>query len=135
MTECYRLIRKNVRMGPILHGDLAEKHDINSWIKIMFTDINRYQQPNWGPLGFQYPFVFDRNCQNKLVKEVLYFERYREELARVFSIIGRPDLIAKIDKTNHSISKNEPLTEESKNYIYEYFKKDFELFNYTKDNY
>lgn len=40
-------------MGPQKHRILAENNDINNWIKIMFSNINEYNKPNWGPLSFQ----------------------------------------------------------------------------------
>ena len=35
-SECYRLLKRHKKMRPDSHRILAEKHNINDWIRIMF---------------------------------------------------------------------------------------------------
>ena len=68
--------------------------------------------------------------KTQLVTDVYRFENYEEELKKVLIKIEREDLIKHIKVTNNSKQVNEPLNKESLDLIYNYFKKDFELFDY-----
>jgi len=117
-------------MGPDKHRILAENNNINDWIKKMFLDINKYKDPDWGPLSLQYKYVYDLDCKTQLVTDVYRFENYEKELKKVLKEIEREDVIKYIKITNNSKKVNEILNKESLNLIYNYFKKDFELFDY-----
>lgn len=132
---CYKLLRNNQKMGPHKHRILAENNDINSWIKIMFSNLDEYKNPYWGPLSHQYNYVFDLDCKTQLVSEYFFFENYEEELKKILNKINKSYLSEFIKKTNHSIKKSGKLNKESLDLIYNYFKKDFELFNYKIDDY
>ena len=73
-------------MGPDEHRILAENNDINNWIKIMFSNINKYNKPHWGPLSFQYNYVFDLDCRTQLVSDVFRFEQYEEEVKKLLHL-------------------------------------------------
>ena len=128
-SECYNLLKNNIKLGPTKHRLLAEKHNINDWIKIMIENENIYAQSKSGPLSFQYNYVFDDDG-TKLVTDVFKFENYEENLKHVLTKLDKKHLINKIKKTNMSIKKNDIINEESKKLIYEYFKKDFDSFDY-----
>jgi hypothetical protein len=84
-----------------------------------------------GPLSLQYKYVYDLDCKTQLVSDVYRFENYEEELKKVLKKIEREDVIKDIKITNNSKScLNEILNKESLDLIYNYFKKDFELFDY-----
>lgn len=68
--------------------------------------------------------------KTQLVTDVYRFEDYEEELKKALIKIEREDLIKHIKVTNNSKQVNEPLNKESLDLIYNYFKKDFELFDY-----
>jgi len=68
--------------------------------------------------------------KTQLVTDVYRFENYEEELKKVLVKIEREDLIKDIKVTNNSKQVNEILNKESLDLIYNYFKQDFELFNY-----
>lgn len=129
-SESYKCLKKNCKMGPDKHRILAENNDINDWIKIMLLNIAEYKDPDWGPLSLQCNYVYDLDCKTQLVTDVYRFENYEEELKKALIKIEREDLIKHIRVTNNSKQVNEPLNKESLDLIYNYFKKDFELFDY-----
>lgn len=129
-SESYKSLKNNCKMGPDKHRILAENNNINDWIKKMFLDINKYKDPDWGPLSLQYKYVYDLDCKTQLVTDVYRFENYEKELKKVLKEIEREDVIKDIKITNNSKKVNEILNKESLNLIYNYFKKDFELFDY-----
>lgn len=132
-SSCYMLLKKgvNLKNSPSFQK-VALKNNINDWIKIIMNDIDKYyiNEPHTSPLSLQYLYVYDKDSRTQLVSDVFRFENYEEELIRLLKKIKKENLIKKIDKTNHSIKKNNKLNEESLKLIYNYFKKDFELFNY-----
>lgn len=138
-TQCYNMLKNGNKMGPHLHRILAEKNDINTWIKIMLTGPEKYQEPCWGPLGQQHLYTHEIYKNNgieipvQLVTDIYFFENYQEELKKLLKKINREDIIPKIDVTNKSLRKNVELNEESKKLIYEYFKMDFKLFGFTEN--
>jgi hypothetical protein len=134
-SKCYKILKKKKKMNPTKHRILAQNNDINNWIKIMFLNINEYNKPDWGPLSFQYKFVFDLDCKTQLVSDVFRFEQYEEEVKKLLKKLKKDYLIKNIQKTNHSKNKSEKLNSESLKLIYNYFKKDFDLFNYKIDDY
>jgi hypothetical protein len=95
-------------------------------------NIDEYKDPDWGPLSLQCNYVYDLDYKTQLVTDVYRFENYEEELKKVLIKIEREDLIKYIKVTNNSKNYflNEPLNKESLDLIYNYFKKDFELFDY-----
>jgi len=125
-SESYKCLKNNYKMGPDKHRILAE----NNLIKKMFFDINKYKDPDWGPLSLQCNYVYDLDYKTQLVTDVYRFENYEEELKKVLVKIEREDLIKHIKVTNNSKQVNDKLNKESLDLIYNYFKKDFELFNY-----
>jgi hypothetical protein len=129
-SECYKCLKNNYKMGPDKHRILAENNNINDWIKILFLNIDEYKDPDWGPLSLQCNYVYDLDCKTQLVTDVYRFENYKEELKKVLVKIEREDLIKDIKVTNSSKQVNEILNKESLELIFNYFKKDFELFNY-----
>jgi len=129
-SDSYKSLKNNCKMGPDKHRILAENNNINDWIKKMFLDINKYKDPDWGPLSLQYKYVYDLDCKTQLVTDVYRFENYEKELKKVLKEIERDDVIKDIKITNNSKKVNEILNKESLNLIYNYFKKDFELFDY-----
>tara|TARA_B100001996_G_C18636929_1_gene584042 strand:- start:917 stop:1138 length:222 start_codon:yes stop_codon:yes gene_type:complete len=70
------------------------------------------------------------DCKTQLVTDVYRFENYEEELKKVLVKIEREDLIKDIKVINSSKQVNEILNKESLDVIYNYFNKDFELFDY-----
>tara|TARA_Y100000816_G_scaffold240990_1_gene187720 strand:- start:237 stop:875 length:639 start_codon:yes stop_codon:yes gene_type:complete len=134
-SQCYKALKKNGKMGPEKHRILAENNDINNWIKIMFSNINEYNKPDHGPLSLQYLFVYDLDCKTQLVTEFFKFENYHEELIKLLKKLKKDYLIKDIQETNKSIKKSDELTQESLDLIYNYFKKDFDLFNYNINEY
>tara|TARA_B100001250_G_scaffold411534_1_gene440431 strand:+ start:62 stop:718 length:657 start_codon:yes stop_codon:yes gene_type:complete len=134
-SESHNHLLLRRRMGPPQHRTLAENNDINNWIKIMFSNINKYNEPYWGPLSLQYKYVFDLDCKTQLVSDVFRFEQYEEELKKLLKKLKKDDLIKNIKQTNHSKNQSQKLNSESLNLIYNYFKKDFDLFNYKIDDY
>lgn len=126
---CYNLLKGEIKMLPKTERELAEKYDINKWIKILLKKPELFNA-NYGPLSLQYSYIYSKTGE-KLVTDVYKFENYTENLKIILKKIGKEELISNIEKTNHSIKKNCELTEESKKLIYDYFKKDFELFNYN----
>jgi len=134
-STCYDKLKKSHKMGPRVHRQIAEKNNINDWIKIMLNDVDTYNKPQWGPLSHQYLYVYDTDGKTKLVSEFFKFENYQEELIKIFKKLKKEELIKSIDKTNHSKKINDKLTSESIELIYNYFEKDFELFNYKKYEY
>ena len=133
-SECYRFLKMKVKLGPEKHRILAENNDINNWIKIMFSNINEYNEPG-GPLSFQYKYVFDLDCKTQLVTDIFRFEQYEEELSKLLKKLKKDNLIKDIKQTNHSKKNSEKINSESLKLIYNYFKKDFDLFNYKIDDY
>ena len=101
----------------------------------MFSNINEYNKPDWGPLSLQYKYVFDLDCKTQLVSDVFRFEQYEEELKNLLKKLKKDNLIKNIKQTNHSKKISEKLNSESLKLIYNYFKKDFDLFNYKIDDY
>jgi hypothetical protein len=134
-SPCYKILKNNGKMGPQKHRILAENNDINNWIKIMFSNINEYNKPDWGPLSFQYKYVFDLDCKTQLVSDVFRFEEYEEEVKKLLKKLKKDNLIKNIKQTNHSKKLSQKLNSESLKLIYNYFKKDFDLFNYKIDDY
>lgn len=134
-SECYKALKNNEKIGPEIHRKLAENNNINDYIKIIFSDINKYNIQNVSPLTHQYKYVFDEELTRQLVTEVFRFEDYENQLIILLKKIKKDNLIKKINKTNFSIKKSQKLTSESLNLIYNYFKKDFELFNYKISDY
>tara|TARA_X000000950_G_scaffold288374_1_gene404790 strand:- start:686 stop:1318 length:633 start_codon:yes stop_codon:yes gene_type:complete len=128
-SECYRKLKLKQKMTPIKERELAERYNINGWIKILLKKSELFNKKA-GPLSLQYTYIYSKTGE-KLVSDVYKFENYTENLKTILGKIGKEELISNIEKTNHSIKKNCELTEESKKLIYEYFKKDFELFNYN----
>lgn len=129
-SESYKCLKNNYKMGPDKHRILAENNNINDWIIKMFLNIAEYKDPNWGPLSLQCNYVYDLDYKTQLVTDVYRFENYEEELKKVLVKIEREDLIKHIKVTNNSKQVNEILNKESLDLIFNYFKKDFELFNY-----
>lgn len=129
-SESYKCLKNNYKMGPDKHRILAENNNINDWIKILLLNIDEYKDPDWGPLSLQCNYVYDLDYKTQLVTDVYRFENYEEELKKVLVKIEREDLIKHIKVTNNSKQVNEILNKESLDLIYNYFKKDFELFNY-----
>jgi hypothetical protein len=129
-SESYKCLKNNYKMGPDKHRILAENNNINDWIKILFLNIDEYKDPDWGPLSLQCNYVYDLDYKTQLVTDVYRFENYEEELKKVLVKIEREDLIKDIKVTNNSKQVNEILNKESLDLIFNYFKKDFELFNY-----
>jgi len=129
-SESYKCLKNNYKMGPDKHRILAENNNINDWIKILLLNIDEYKDPDWGPLSLQCNYVYDLDYKTQLVTDVYRFENYEEELKKVLVKIEREDLIKDIKVTNNSKQVNEILNKESLDLIYNYFKKDFELFNY-----
>ena len=129
-SKSYKCLKNNCKMGPDKHRILAENNNINDWIKILLLNIDEYKDPDWGPLSLQCNYVYDLDCKTQLVTDVYRFENYEEELKKVLVKIEREDLIKHIKVTNNSKQVNEPLNKESLDLIYNYFKKDFELFDY-----
>ena len=129
-SESYKCLKNNYKMGPDKHRILAENNNINDWIKILLLNIDEYTDPDWGPLSLQCNYVYDLDYKTQLVTDVYRFENYEEELKKVLVKIEREDLIKDIKVTNNSKQVNEILNKESLDLIYNYFKKDFELFNY-----
>jgi hypothetical protein len=134
-SKCYNLLKRKYKMGPSKHRELAENNNINNWIKIMFSNINEYNKPAWGPLSFQYKYVFDLDCKTQLVSDFFRFEQYEKELKILLKKLKKDHLIKDIAQTNHSKKISEKLNSESLELIYNYFKKDFDLFNYKIDDY
>lgn len=145
-SQCYNLLTKgNIKMGPEKHRILAENNDINNWIKIMLTNVDEYVLEDkkhnqddvveYGPLSLQHKYVFDVDCKTQLVTDVFRFENYEEELKRLLKKLDKEHLIPEIHKTNHSKKKSEKLNDESLQLIYNYFQKDFELFDYKLEDY
>jgi hypothetical protein len=128
-SESYKCLKNNCKMGPDKHRILAENNNINDWIKIMLLNIAEYKDPDWGPLSLQCNYVYDLDYKTQLVTDVYRFEDYKE-LKKALIKIEREDLIKHIKVTNNSKQVNEPLNKESLDLIYNYFKKDFELFDY-----
>lgn len=130
-SESYKCLKNNYKMGPDKHRILAENNNINDWIKkMLLLNIDEYKDPDWGPLSLQCNYVYDLDYKTQLVTDVYRFENYEEELKKVLVKIEREDLIKDIKVTNNSKQVNEILNKESLDLIYNYFKKDFELFNY-----
>ena len=129
-SKSYKCLKNNCKMGPDKHRILAENNNINDWIKILLLNIDEYKDPDWGPLSLQCNYVYDLDCKTQLVTDVYRFENYEEELKKVLVKIEREDLIKDIKVTNNSKQVNEILNKESLDLIYNYFKKDFELFDY-----
>lgn len=129
-SESYKCLKNNCKMGPDKHRILAENNNINDWIKILLLNIDEYKDPDWGPLSLQCNYVYDLDYKTQLVTDIYRFENYEEELKKVLIKIEREDLIKHIKVTNNSKQVNEPLNKESLDLIYNYFKKDFELFDY-----
>ena len=129
-SESYKCLKNNYKMGPDKHRILAENNNINDWIKILLLNIDEYKDPDWGPLSLQCNYVYDLDYKTQLVTDVYRFENYEEELKKVLVKIEREDLIKDIKVTNNSKQVNEILNKESLDLIFNYFKKDFELFNY-----
>ena len=127
-SQCYRELKKRNKMKPHVERELAEKHDINGWIKILLKNYKK-KKKKYGPLSLQYTYIYSETGE-KLVSDVYKFENYTDNLKIILKKINKKNLISRIQKTNHSIKKDCELTEENKKLIYEYFKKDFELFDY-----
>ena len=127
-SQCYRELKRRKKMTPDAERELAEKHDINRWIKILLKNYKLFNQ-KYGPLSLQYTYIYSETGE-KLVSDVYKFENYTDNLKIILNKINKKNLIPRIQKTNHSIKKDCELTEENKKLIYEYFKKDFELFDY-----
>ena len=134
-SPCYNELKNNKKMGPDKHRKLAVNNDLNTWIKKMFSNINKYKEPSWGPLSFQYKYVFDSDCKTQLVSDVFRFEQYEEEVKKLLIKLGKRDLIEEIERTNHSKKVSEKLNSESIRLVYGYFKKDFDLLNYKIEDY
>ena len=128
-SQCYKKLKLKQKLTPTKERELAERYDINKWIKILLKSPNIFNK-HFGPLSLQYTFIYSETGE-ELVTDVYKFENYTENLKTILRKIGKEELISNIEKTNHSIKKNCELTEESKKLIYEYFKKDFELFDYN----
>lgn len=127
-SQCYRELKLGLKMFPIKERELAEKFDINKWVKLLLKRPDIFNK-KYGPLSLQYTYVYSKTGE-KLVQDIYKFENYVENLKIILKKIGKEELISNIEKTNHSIKTNCELTEENKKLIYEYFKKDFELFDY-----
>lgn len=134
-TWCYSFLSNHGKMGPAKHRVLAEQHDINSWIKIMLENVDEYLEPEYSPLTHQYLYAYDLDGKTQLVTDILKFENYQDELTNLLKKLKKEHLIQDIRKTNHSLSKNDKLTQESLDLLYNYFQKDFDLFNYDVNNY
>jgi hypothetical protein len=130
-SASYKCLKNKYKMGPDKHRILAENNNINDWIKnMLLLNIDEYKDPDWGPLSLQYKYVYDLDCKTQLVTDVYRFENYEEELKKVLVKMEREDLIKNIKVTNNSKQMNEILNLESLDLILNYFKKDFELFDY-----
>lgn len=129
-SECYNLLKKKIKLGPEKHRILAENNNIDEWIRIILTNKEYYSEPCWGPLSYQYNYVFDNNG-TQLVNKICKFENYKNELTEVLIKLNKNDKINQIEKTNHSINKSNRLQNDTIELIYEYFKKDFIAFDYT----
>ena len=79
-SECYKALKNNEKIGPEIHRKLAENNNINDYIKIIFSDINKYNIQNVSPLTHQYKYVFDEEVTRQLVTEVFRFEDYENQL-------------------------------------------------------
>ena len=127
-SQSYNVLKSRKKMTPNAERELAEKHDINGWIKILLKNYKLFNQ-KYGPLSLQYTYIYSKTGE-KLVSDVYKFENYTDNLKIILNKINKKNLISRIQKTNHSIQKNCEITQENKDLIYEYFKKDFELFDY-----
>jgi hypothetical protein len=127
-SQSYNVLKSRKKMTPNAERELAEKHDLNGWIKILLKNYKLFNQ-KYGPLSLQYTYIYSKTGE-KLVSDVYKFENYTDNLKIILNKINKENLISRIQKTNHSIRKNCEITQENKDLIYEYFKKDFELFDY-----
>jgi Sulfotransferase family len=125
----YNSLKSGKKMGPIPHRKLAVRTDLNNWIKIILTNPSVYALPHWGPLSLQYNYIYGKKGK-KLVTDVLRFENYTDELAKVLNKLKKHYLIDKIQKTNQSQKTNDVLQEDTLRLIYKYFSKDFATFGY-----
>ena len=120
-TPCYEMLTRGIKLEPHPHRILAENNDINSWIKIMLNNPEKYAEPFWGPLSHQHLYTHEIYKSNgfkipiQLVTDIYFFEDYHEQLKKLFEKIDREDLIPKIEITNKSLRKNTEINEESKN--------------------
>lgn len=108
---------------------LLEKHpDVNEYLKIV--DWEQLQQHiDWRFIQPQYQYVYDENG----VCLVDYIGKF-EELNTAWEHIAQRARVEKValPHLRKTIHKKVPLNEKSKNIIYEFYKKDFELFGYSK---
>lgn len=117
---------------------LALSNDFNNWVKQLIEKESflRNRTQTWlesGPLESCYDFTCDLDGKC-LVPNIYFFENYKEELSKLFKNIDREDLIPQIEVVNSSRKPTkEEISEETKEIIYEYFKKDFETFGYPKE--
>jgi len=137
-SQCYRRLKRGMLMGPIPHRQLAVKYDFSQWVKILLKNKNdpKFSEPPYGPLGTQYNILYDDDG-NLLVSDIFRFENYRDELSKLLTKLGKEHLIKKIQVTNASknnIKVEDAYDDELKELVYEYFKKDFETFGYSKDS-
>jgi hypothetical protein len=80
-SQTYNSIKNGILIKPQKHRELAEQHNIDDFIRIMLTNHLEYNLPYWGPLSFQYDYVFDIDG-NQLVSDICKFENYKEELQK-----------------------------------------------------
>lgn len=131
-SQTYNSIKNGILIKPQKHRELAEQHNIDDFICIMLTNHLEYNFPYWGPLSFQYDYVFDVD-NTQLVIDIYKFENYKEELTKILIKLNKNDEIENINKTNHSINSVIKLQDDTIELIYKYFKKDFIAFNYDKN--
>tara|TARA_B100001939_G_scaffold347428_1_gene369014 strand:+ start:779 stop:1435 length:657 start_codon:yes stop_codon:yes gene_type:complete len=137
-TAYYAKEQKLVNLGPSgsLYGPLAlEQDDFNKWAEEIILHTEKYigsshPRYNIGPLATCSEFLCDK-FGNLLVKNIYRFENFNEELSKLFKQLDREDLIPKIGISNPSRKpKSGEITQRTKDIIFEYFKEDYERFNY-----
>lgn len=131
-SQTYNFIKNGILIKPQKHRELAEQYNIDDFIHIMLTNHLEYNLPYWGPLSFQYDYVFDIDG-NQLVTDICKFENYKEELTKILIKLKKNNEIENINKTNHSINNIDKLRDDTIELIYTYFEKDFIAFNYDKN--
>lgn len=104
---------------------------LNQWIKNKFSAINHLPHIHDNHFVPQYKFIFDKNG-NKKVDFVLNYENLKNEFNELMKMFNLPVFLTdeKINKKKCNLTSDD-LNEESKMLIKQYYKKDFELFNYN----
>lgn len=134
-SQSYNSLKKCNMVYPKPHRNLAVKYEFKDWVKIILFD-DKYKNPSWGPCGLQCDYIYDNDVL--LINDIYRFEKYEDNIKKLFIKIGRNDLIDKINKANYNIYKipiQNAYDEELIDIVYKYFQKDFEIFDYDKNSF